>query len=48
MLKLDGNTIPVMMVVLGKALAAKQRPRAYRRPVSEVVSLEWSGGETLA
>ncbi len=48
MLKLDGNTVPVMMVVLGKAAAGKQVQRAYRRPVSEVVSLEWSGGDTLA
>lgn len=47
MLKLDGNTVPVMMVVLGKALAAEQLPRAYRRPVSEVVTLERSDGDSL-
>lgn len=47
MLKLDGNTVPVMMVVLGKALDAEQLPRGYRRPVSEVVRLECSDGDGL-
>jgi putative NAD(P)H nitroreductase len=48
MLKLDGNTVPVMMVVVGKALDAEQKPRVYRRPVSEVVKLERSDGASLA
>ncbi len=48
MLNLDGNTIPVMMVVLGKAIASEQLPRSYRRPVSEVVTLEWFDGDALS
>jgi hypothetical protein len=40
--------VPVMMVVVGKALDAEQKPRVYRRPVSEVVKLERSDGASLA
>tara|TARA_Y100000590_G_scaffold427606_1_gene537956 strand:- start:1160 stop:1786 length:627 start_codon:yes stop_codon:yes gene_type:complete len=47
MLKLDGDTIPVMMVVLGKADVSAQSRRSYRRPVSEVVTLEGFDGDAL-
>jgi len=46
-LKLDGSTIPVMMVVLGKALDGEQPARGYRRPVQEVVKLEAGDGASL-
>jgi nitroreductase len=46
-LNLDGNTVPVMMVVIGKALGGRQPPRAYRRPVEEVVRLETLDGASL-
>jgi len=48
MLKLDGNTVPVMMIVIGKALAGKQPTRGYRRPLDEVVKLETLDGASLA
>ena len=47
MLKLDGNTVPVMMIVLGKALGGTQPERGYRRPVEEVVKLESLDGDSL-
>lgn len=47
MLKLDSNTVPVMMIVLGKALGGAQPQRGYRRPVEEVVKLESLDGESL-
>ena len=47
-LDLDNQTVPVMMVVLGKTLNGEQPPRAYRRPISEVVSLESASGSALA
>lgn len=47
MLGLDDNTVPVMMIVLGKALGGEQPPRGYRRPVSEVVKLERLDGLSL-
>ncbi len=47
LLKLDANTIPVMLVVLGKALNGEQPARLYRRPLSEVVKLETRDGVSL-
>jgi putative NAD(P)H nitroreductase len=47
MLRLDENTVPVMMIVIGKALGGEQPPRGYRRPVTEVVRLETLDGESL-
>lgn len=47
MLRLDSNTVPVMMIVLGKALGGVQPQRGYRRPVEEVVKLESLDGESL-
>jgi putative NAD(P)H nitroreductase len=47
-LELDAQTIPVMMVTLGKALDGAQPPRGYRRPVNEVVKLESMNGAGLA
>ena len=47
MLQLDDNTVPVMMIVLGKALSGNQPQRGYRRPVEEVVKLETLEGESL-
>ena len=47
-LALEETTVPVMMVVLGKALDGEQPPRAYRRPIDEVVKLESEQGESLA
>lgn len=47
-LALDGNTIPVMMIVLGKALNGEQPQRLYRRPLSEIVKLETLDGPSLA
>ncbi len=47
MLRLGTDTIPVMMVVLGKALNGEQPPRGYRRPIEEVVRLESMDGASL-
>jgi len=47
-LELGDQLIPVMMIVLGKALNGEQPPRAYRRPLSEVVKLESASGTPLA
>ena len=47
-LALDDATIPVMMVVLGKALNGEQPDRAYRRPLEEVVKLESEQGDSLS
>ena len=47
-LGLNESTIPVMMVVLGKALGGEQPLRLYRRPVEEVVKLESEQGDSLA
>ncbi len=47
MLRLDETTIPVMMVVIGKALNGQQPPRGYRRPLAEVVKLETLDGAEL-
>lgn len=46
-LDLAETSIPVMMVVLGRALGGRQPARAYRRPVSEVVRLEHRAGGAL-
>ena len=46
-LELDEQTIPVMMIVLGKALNDEQPERAYRRPIAEVVQLESATGKRL-
>ena len=48
LLSLDENTIPVMMVVIGKALDGQQPQRGHRRPVEEVVKLESLDGESLS
>jgi len=47
-LELDADTIPVMLVVLGKALNGQQPQRLYRRPLSEVVHYETLNGRTPA
>jgi nitroreductase len=47
LLHLGPDTIPVMMVVMGKALNGDQPPRGYRRPVEEVVRLESMDGKSL-
>ena len=46
-LHLDEYTVPVMMVVIGKAAGGRQPPRAYRRPMTEVVWLESAEGQPL-
>ena len=40
---LDAQTVPVMLIVLGKALNGEQPPRLYRRPHEEIVHLERQG-----
>ena len=47
-LELEPTTVPVMMIVLGKALNGEQPERAYRRPLEEVVKLESEQGESLS
>lgn len=47
LLELPANVTPVMMVVMGKALADSLPPRAYRRPLAEVVHLETMSGASL-
>ena len=47
LLGLDAQTIPVMLVVLGKALDGQQPARLYRRPLGEVVKLETRDGAAL-
>jgi nitroreductase len=46
-LELDAQTVPVMLVVLGKALNGDQPQRLYRRPLAEIVKLETQGGASL-
>ncbi len=46
LLKLNANTIPVMMLVLGHQKDAP-RPRAYRHPVGEVVRFDSQDGPGL-
>ena len=46
-LGIDERTIPVMMVVIGKALHGEQPSRAYRRPIAEILSLETFDGARL-
>jgi nitroreductase len=46
-LGVPGNYIPVMMIVLGTCVEPP-RPRDYRKPVSEVVSLDAMDGMGLA
>ncbi len=48
LLGLDDNTVPVMMIVVGKALAGEQPQRGYRRPIHEVVKLERLDGDSLS
>jgi len=48
MLALPDSVVPVMLVVLGKALDGVQPARGYRRPVSEVVALETLDGARLS
>lgn len=47
-LKLDATVIPVLLVVLGKALNDVQPTRLHRRPLSEVVHYETLDGRTPA
>ncbi len=47
-LELTEQLVPVMMIVLGKALNGEQPDRAYRRSLSEVVKLESASGSPLA
>ncbi len=44
---LDSQTVPVMLVVLGKALNGEQPQRLYRRPLGEIVKLETQDGPAL-
>lgn len=46
-LGLDAQTVPVMLVVLGKALNGEQPQRLYRRPLEEIVRLETQDGARL-
>jgi len=48
LLELDANTVPVMLVVLGRARAEAAGARGYRRPLREVVRLETARGAGLA
>jgi len=48
LLALDAQTIPVMLIVLGKALNGQQPQRLYRRPLSEVVHYETLHGRNPA
>ncbi|MBI2799189.1 MAG: nitroreductase family protein [Gammaproteobacteria bacterium] len=47
LLELDANTIPVMMITLGKALNGAQPARLYRRPLAEIVRRETLTGPSL-
>ena len=47
-LNLDAQTVPVMIVVLGKALNGQQPQRLYRRPLAEVVHYETLDGRSPA
>lgn len=47
MLELDEHTVPVMLLVLGRAEGGRQPARGYRRPLSEVVHLESMRGARL-
>ena len=47
LLGLDAQCVPVMMVVIGKALNGEQPARLYRRPRAEVVKLERLDGPAL-
>lgn len=47
LLELPAHVSPVMLVVVGKALADSVPPRAYRRPLAEVVHLETMSGPGL-
>lgn len=46
-LRLGKETIPVMMVVIGKALNDEQPERGHRRAIAEVVKLESAEGLSL-
>ena len=46
LLHLPESHIPVMLIVLGKGVG-ELRPRAYRRPLSEVVKLDYFDGASL-
>lgn len=46
-LGLDAQTVPVMLVVLGKALNGEQPQRLHRRPLDEIVRLETQDGPRL-
>ena len=47
LLGLDAQTVPVMLIALGKALDGQQPARLYRRPLGEVVKLETLDGPAL-
>jgi len=47
LLELGAHTTPVMLVVIGKAAPEALAPRAFRRPISEVVCLESMSGRRL-
>lgn len=46
LLRLPENHVPVMLIVLGKG-TAPERDRAYRRPLDEVVKLDYFDGAGL-
>lgn len=48
MLALGEQTVPVMLVVIGRAVVSGVGVRAYRRPLAEVVRLESLHGAALA
>ncbi|MEM7541816.1 MAG: nitroreductase family protein [Pseudomonadota bacterium] len=47
-LNLENTTLPVMMIVIGKAKDGLQPERGYRRPLEEVVRLESADGDALS
>ena len=48
LLELPASVVPVMLVVIGRAVPGAMPPRSYRRPLAEVVHLESAQGATLA
>jgi hypothetical protein len=46
LLHLPANQVPVMLIVLGKG-ESPERGRAYRRPLTEVVRMDYFDGPGL-
>ena len=45
--RLPGNLVPAMLIVMGRPKGPPAMPRGYRRPLSEVVKLESADGAGL-